>query len=76
MRPKGSKNKAKEEVKPVVVAPKPIGHSVYIPTPDMGDIKPPPEGKKVCGCTHEKETHYGGARGHCNSSGCECLEFK
>jgi hypothetical protein len=29
-----------------------------------------------CECGHPEETHYGGLRGHCNASGCACLEMK
>lgn len=30
----------------------------------------------ICGCGHEKESHYGGEKGYCNSKDCPCLEFK
>lgn len=30
----------------------------------------------LCKCEHAKDMHYGGIKGHCNTSNCECLEFK
>ena len=64
-RPKGSANKPKEEPE------------VWSAKPDMGAIKPPAEGVKVCGnCPHQGATHYGGPRGWCNVGGCNCQEFK
>lgn len=27
-------------------------------------------------CDHEKKMHYGGVKGHCNTTNCSCLEFK
>lgn len=49
----------------------------WVPTPDMGDIKPPAEKEKSCGvCTHKKAVHYGSIKEWCNTSGCNCQEFK
>jgi len=39
-------------------------------------VEPPKEAEKVCSCEHKKAMHYGGAKGHCNTPGCPCLEFK
>lgn len=63
-RPKGSKNKPKEE--PVVAEP------VYTPAPDMGTIQPD---KSTCECGHKKAVHYGPTREWCNTAGCECQDF-
>jgi len=49
----------------------------WIPTPDMGSIKPSPEAVKSCSaCLHEKGHHYGSAKNWCNVRGCQCQEFK
>jgi hypothetical protein len=76
-RPKGStnKNKVKEVVKVEDKQVEDVKQSpVYVPKPDMGNIRPLSDNR--CNCSHEKETHYGGEKGHCNKTGCACLEFK
>lgn len=33
--------------------------------------------KRICfECPHNKDMHYGGVKGHCNTPNCPCLEFK
>lgn len=47
-------------------------------------VEPPKESEAVCRsqvdpytiCNHRKAMHYGGQKGHCNTSGCLCQEFK
>ena len=47
------------------------------PGPDMGTIAPPPPGISKCNvCNHEKDKHYGGPKGWCNTNGCHCQEFQ
>lgn len=87
-RPIGSKNKPKEVkevdpvkftsksdiMPPVKVSPSPVE---WKPAPDMGAIKPPPEGDKTCGfCVHKGALHYGSVKRWCNTGGCNCQEFK
>lgn len=62
-RTKGSKNK---EVKKVVKKDK----EDLIPSNNV------PKGALCSECKHSKEMHYGGAKGHCNTGGCLCAEFK
>lgn len=81
-RPKGSTNKPKEEpvnlesksgfLPPVPSSPSPVE---WKPAPDMGKIKAPEEAEKMCGCLHKGGVHYGGAKGWCNTGGCNCQEF-
>lgn len=75
-RPKGSKN-IKKVIK-VVVEKEPVQKPVeiYIPKPDMGDIKPPPKEEVICHCGHKKATHYGGKNDWCNATGCNCQGIK
>lgn len=86
-RTKGSKNKVAEkaeEIKktihePVPAKPRPVGHSVAIvndwkPTPSV-EVKPGQ--RDLChSCDHRNTMHYEGEKGHCNTTGCHCLEFK
>lgn len=81
-RPKGSKNKPKEVVKvkePVVDEIKNAATAslkeIFNPKPDMGPVKPPPVGELICNCGHEKKLHFGGPRGWCNKTGCNCQGF-
>lgn len=82
-RPKGSKNKKRVEKKikdtpPMGVETKegcPPERQEWKPEPKV-DVLPPKDSNKVCGCGHKKEVHYGGSKGHCNTSGCLCQEFK
>lgn len=86
-RRKGSKNKSKEEepkksdIVREVKEIQQVGHAVAISEPTWkpepkAHVEKPSDSKKECSCGHLKETHYGGARGHCNAAGCACLEFK
>lgn len=90
-RPKGTKNKPKADKakEPVVTTPvepvapmptKPHGHGVTVkeefnPKPDMGTIKPPADGAKLCECLHRKDIHYGPSVDWCNTGGCQCQNF-
>lgn len=72
--PKGIKGSGKkkeiEEVKP------------WKPEPKIDSV--PPEIDAYCEnmtdpytkCGHSRKMHYGGLKGHCNTSGCHCQEFK
>lgn len=52
-------------------------NQMWTPSPDMGDIKPPPDKDFLCvDCGHKKEMHYGAAKEWCNTPNCRCLEWK
>lgn len=67
-RPKGSKNKKKEVEAKKTPEPKPV---VKIVDKVVDNV---PRG--ICECTHVKEVHYGGEKGHCNTMNCRCSEFR
>lgn len=63
-RPKGSTNKKKAVEK--------IVESV-----DKTEVKEVGQSPLLClSCSHIKDFHYGGLKGHCNTPNCGCLEFK
>lgn len=77
----------KEEVKPRRLQGHPIAEvsqaKEWKPEPKI-DAEPPVDADELCQrqltpyvkCYHKKATHYGGQKGHCNTSGCSCLEFQ
>lgn len=67
-RTKGSKNKIKETFHKEKLAK-------VIKKEGVEEIKNVPR-KTFCECGHEKEMHYGGLKGHCNTKDCLCLEHK
>lgn len=76
-RPKGSKNKPKEEVAPAPVVEVEKPKEAWKPSPDMGAIKPPsPSIDKCKTCGHERRFHYEGKADWCNLSVCQCQAWK
>lgn len=88
-RKKGSKNKPKEKKDiDVIEAPEsvegqPPEAKPWKPEP-VATVEVPKPKEDVCqskitpyiSCLHKREMHYGGLKGHCNTSGCNCQEFK
>lgn len=78
-RPKGSKNKIKEELKSVVV-PKLKKEAVSVVS-DLPEtiMDPGPEPPKARKCNHAKERHFGGPfaelGGWCHEHGCDCMRY-
>jgi len=84
---KAQKPKRSKEIKDTPLAPEATEGQPPAPRPFRAEpmilVQPPNEADAPCQrelgpynkCGHTKAMHYGGAKGHCNTSGCVCLEF-
>jgi len=69
-RPKGSTNKVVKAVKKAIESKPEVKPREIMPHEKTSLVF-------ICGgCQHEKDLHYDGAEGHCNTMNCSCLKFK
>lgn len=50
-------------------------NNMWVPKPDMGEVKPLPDAESICECEHKRIVHYGSQHNWCNAQNCRCAAW-